>query len=438
MTGATVTQPPAADAADREAPPVVAPPPGHRRFPYYDSLRGIAAVMVVLIHTLLGAEAMGVPFSAIVNHFEVSITILFMLSAFLLYRPFVAARMGKAPDVAIKDYALRRVLRIVPGYYAALIVLSIYPGLDGVFTSKWWVYFGLLQNYHPLYDPTIAICGQPPYPCGVNSPWSVLEFTGGITPAWTLVVEVSFYAVLPLFVVLMGWLSTRLRRPVRFELVMLALLGLGSVLARLYAYEHFATAVWMLKTLLTIFLWLAAGMALAVVSANLQGREERYRTVGVITRKPWIPWTAAFALYAALVVVLIPTPDSYGQTVAGSIFKFVIETVITVLLLLPATFGDDAGGWPRRVLGNRFISWLGLIAFGLYLYHLPIMFKLLDLGIGDIQGAFLRWMVLTTTTLAISIACGAASYYLIERWFLRLKYRRVSRRRATRPNSALL
>jgi len=390
--------------------------------------------MVVTMHTMMGAQAMGAPLSSFVSQFELSITILFMLSAFLLYRPFVAARMGKGRPVAIRDYAFRRALRILPGYWVALVVLAIYPGLQGVFTGDWWVYFGLLQDYHPLYEPDVLFCAAPNEPCGPNSPWSVIELTGGILPAWTLGVEVTFYAVLPLFVLAFGWLSTRVRHPLRLELGLLAVLSAASVLTRYYALDHIQTWIWVLKTLPTIFLWLATGMVLAIVSAQLQGREQTSRFVMSVTRRPWLPWVAAIALYCLLVVVLLPTPDLYGQTLAGGVFKYVALTVIALLLLLPATFGDHAGGWPRRVLANRFIAWIGLIAYGLYLYHLPIMVKLNELGIGDIQDPFLRWVVLTIATFAVAIPCGAASYYLVERWFLRLKYRgRKTTRAAPRP-----
>ena len=417
------------EAEAKTAPPVVAPPPGHPRFPLYESLRGVAAIMVLTVHCMGAAQALDTPLSPLVNHFEVSITLLFMLSAFLLYRPFVAARMGKAPRVAFRDYGLRRFLRIVPGYYMALLVLGIYPGLTGVYGDDWWLYFGFMQIYEPLYGggPADGLTYGPGADC-VPPPHC------GIGPAWTLDVEIVFYALLPLFVLAMAWIGTRVRRPLRVELAVLAGLGIASVALRFWAIDSQPSAAWVLHTLPALFLWLAAGMGLAVVSANVQGRERQSRLATLVTRSPWVPWTAAIALYGMLVVVLEPNPSFYGQTAALASFKFVVFTAITVLLLLPATFGSGAGGWPRRLLANRFIAWVGLIAYGVYLYHLPLAYALVDTPISDIHDDLLRWAVLTVATLTAAIACGAASYYLWERRFLKLKYRR--RRPAAKPVAA--
>ena len=54
--GAVATGPAAAEAA----PAVVTPPPGNPRFPLLDSLRAVAAMMVLLAHAMLVAAGRGV------------------------------------------------------------------------------------------------------------------------------------------------------------------------------------------------------------------------------------------------------------------------------------------------------------------------------------------------------------------------------------------
>ncbi len=120
----------------------------------------------------------------------------FLLSAFLLYRPFVAARVRSGDRPAFGGYARRRFLRIAPAYWAVLTIAAIVPGMAGVFSGNWWVYYGLLQNY-PVYTPEGA-CAADFYRCA-------------IPPAWSLGIEVFFYVLLPFFVLLMAWLGKHRR-----------------------------------------------------------------------------------------------------------------------------------------------------------------------------------------------------------------------------------
>ena len=148
--------------------PVVAPPPGHPRFPLVDSLRAIAALSVLVYHTGYATSAIRQPvYGAFIERLNVGVTLFFVISGFLLYRPFVAARLLGAPSSRLRDYARRRLLRIVPAYWLALTVLAIYPGLSGVFTNHWWIYYGFLQIYN---DGTVL---------------------QGIGPAWTLCIEIT-------------------------------------------------------------------------------------------------------------------------------------------------------------------------------------------------------------------------------------------------------
>ena len=52
------------------------------------------------------------------------VTIFFVTSGFLLYLPFVPARLGAEPDLT-GPYAWRRFLRLVPAYWVALTVIAL-------------------------------------------------------------------------------------------------------------------------------------------------------------------------------------------------------------------------------------------------------------------------------------------------------------------------
>lgn len=75
---------------------------------------------------------------------------------------------------------------------------------------------------------------------------------------------------------------------------------------------------------------------------------------------------------------------------------------------------------PRRILANRTLGWVGAISYGIFLWHLPILFELGDLqASGWLPGD--PFLVLSAATIAITTVCAAASYYAIERRLMRLK-----------------
>ena len=76
--------------------PAVAPPPGNPRFPLFDSLRAIAVLAVVTFHVTGLTGASPAASSATVRAVLGSrgLILFFVISGFLLYRPFVAARCG--------------------------------------------------------------------------------------------------------------------------------------------------------------------------------------------------------------------------------------------------------------------------------------------------------------------------------------------------------
>jgi peptidoglycan/LPS O-acetylase OafA/YrhL len=116
-------------------------------------------------------------------------------------------------------------------------------------------------------------------------------------------------------------------------------------------------------------------------------------------------------------------PDSWA---AHFVFNHVLQGIVALGLLLPAVFGDDRGGAVRRILANRVLLWVGVVSYGLYLWHVAVMRKLTDLGLLDSlgRGGF------TALALALSLLAAAASFYVVERPALRLGRRLSGRRRS--------
>ena len=387
------------------AEPAVAPPPGNPRFPLFDGLRAIAALSVVTYHTAFYSQAyQQSDLGPIVARLNIGVAIFFVISGFLIYRPFVAARMEGRAAPAVRDYARRRFLRIVPAYWVALTVLAIYPGVRGAFTGEWPIFYGFAQVY---------------------STDTVLD---GISPAWTLGTEIAFYAALPIYAWVVGRSLRDRPGAMRLELVLLAVLAAASVAARTVANTgDFGTLG---LTLPGTFAWFAVGMALAVVSSA--AAVGRVAAPAVLSRAT-AAWVAAGLLYLAMCYAL-GAPDGYvfatPVSTGDAFVEFVMSGAIAGLLVLPAVFGWERGEAPRRVLGAPVVAWLGLISYGIYLWHHDVILWLIDRGVLDTFDG-IPFLALTVLALGMTVAIAALSYYVVERPLLRLKDRR--RARPVRP-----
>jgi peptidoglycan/LPS O-acetylase OafA/YrhL len=331
----------------------------------------------------------------------------FVISGFLLYRPYVLARAEGRPAPSTARYARRRVLRILPAYWAALTVLAVFPGIVGVFSGDWWRYYLFAQLYS---QDTVS---------------------RGIPVAWTLCVEASFYVVLPF------WAMTV--RRIGVELGALALVAAGGIALQVAAARN-AISDLVATTVLGQSTWLALGMALAVASVAAQRRGDPPRVVRLVVEHPGLCWLGAAVSFAALTALvrsdwLFHTAQSFTATqpVARTLAAIALGVAVHVLLVAPAIFGERAGGLPRRVLAAAPLAWLGLISYGLYLWHLtvvellglrsdPAHFSAEGLGLAT-RIDHLTTPIVFVLALAATTALAAASYYLVELPFLRRKER---------------
>jgi peptidoglycan/LPS O-acetylase OafA/YrhL len=368
-------------------PDALAPPPGNPRFPLLDPLRAVAALCIVVTHTagwsgFNSAHALG----AWTARLDCGVAIFFVLSGFLLYRPFVAARLDGRDGPRIARYARRRALRILPGYWTALVLIALLSPHDapGAFGDHWWVYFGLVQS------------------------WSTSVIRGGLGVAWSLSVEAAFYVLLPLYALAVARALRRRGRDAQARIELALLVGTGVLAIAARTVVHLATpnSVYA-NTLPGNWAWFCGGLALAVLSAwgpeHLRWPREH----------PYLSWAAAFGLLTVS-AWFVGLPRSFLQPYrTGSLFaEHVLYLGVALCLVAPATARNRLP-W----LASRPLVWLGLVSYGIFLYHQALVGRLQR--INDI--AFGGYVWYTLAVAAAAVACAAVSYYGVERPFLRRK-----------------
>ncbi len=235
-----------------------------------------------------------------------------------------------------------------------------------------------------------------------------------LSQTWSLVTELTFYAMLPLYALAMLRLTSGLdlRAWMRVELGIQAVLATVSVLLLFVLLGH-RPSLWISSTVIGSWMLFAFGMGLALASVALGKVERQPALVRLTVSAPIVPWTIALFIYVALSFSL----PMFVTDTAQSVVLDVGLALVAFLLVLPAVFGDGVKGLPRRVLGHPLVAWIGLISYGIFLWHFAIAQEL---------GSEMPFGLALAVTLVLSIGVAAASYYVVERPILRLKYRRLA------------
>lgn len=399
------------------------------RFPLFDSLRGIAALCVVVAHISFFGNLAQLDYAVkpYVGRLEIGVAMFFLISAFLIYRPFAAARMREQPPLRLRSYGWRRLLRVIPGYWVALTVVAL------------WLGSGYVFSYTPI-TPTFSAEGAVAY-YGLSQLYFDNTLGGGLPQAWTLSVEASFYVFVPLW----AWGMRRLApsspdRLFRTEIWALAGLALASLAYKLLVVMADGvspidtTPTPLLSSLPGYLDMFAVGMLLAVVSVRVQDGRLKTRFLDLIERWPALTWLVAAVLFWILCTKLGFTGEPLETMSSGTYFaRHLLLAAIAAALLLPAAFGDPSRGVIRRLLGSRALMFVGLVSYGIYGYHLAVVIQLVR---WDFDGSFLgdRWLGWLVVAIPASVAAGVLSYYLIERPALSLK-RLVPDRRGDQPGA---
>ena len=391
-----------------------------RHFGGFDGLRAIAAVSVVLVHTAFDS---GFTFTsslgAYTSRLEIGVSIFFLISGFLLYRPFAVSHLSGRSAPNTRRFWERRLLRIVPAYWLALTLLTYVfhlvkmgPGFANVV-----VHYFFMQIYFN---------------------WS---FSYGISQAWSLCTEMSFYLVLPAFAALVVARRKGSSNQLVRELIAVAAVYFLSCWFRWWytnqsfwtashghlqpvCYPHCTSHVpgWLVTNL-----WLPAqmdlfalGMLLAVLSAWWTEHDSEPKWLSA-RWMPWVSWLGAVLAFWAVSHLGIPTQFELLPLRTTSMEQHGLYGIFALLLLLPAVFGPEDRSLIRRFLRCWPMASLGVVSYGIYLWHIGALDQFMS-WTGYVLFEVPFW-ILSLGTLALSIVVASISYFALEKPVLRLKDR---------------
>jgi peptidoglycan/LPS O-acetylase OafA/YrhL len=380
-----------------------------------EGVRALAATMVVLDHVWLYGSPDGTPtdlgpLDRLMPQMAAGVLLFFTLSGFLLYRPYAAAILRATGPPRLGGYLRNRALRILPAYWAVLVVTGLVAEAALVRDDGGELVTGSLRDAPGVLLANLAL---------VQS-YTPTTFLTGVGPAWSLVIEVAFYVTLP--VVALGGLALARRRgwPGRLGAAAapaVALLGLGlatkAALAVVapgssgWAGDWASVAARSFPANADLF---AFGMLLAVARVRAEDGQlqlpARWRAGAL---------GAGAALLAVAAVVL-----------RGELGEAPYDTLVVAafaLCLAPLVLPGPASAAVERaiaVLEAPVVLAVGVASYSLFLWHEPLLHWLRERGWtwGGGLGAFLANLLLVGVVAGL---LSALSYRFVERPALRRK-----------------
>jgi len=318
---------------------------------------------------------------------DFGVCLFFFLSSFLITRLLLIERESTG-RVAVKDFYIRRALRIWPLYFAFLGLVTLLS-----------VWVPSIRSTEARILASIFFVA--------NWPIVLHGFAGTpIEPLWSISVEEQFYFVWPGF--------ARFGR--RGIIAVSILLAVVPVCTLIYFGQHDGTIdsnLWPNSAVQCLFF---AGGALTAVFArpeNLNWSLTKRAATLLAGSACWL--TASGACH----VVRTESPGAF-KLVTGYLL-----VVFGTFLIFVAFAGSPRSIFPKAIL------YLGKISYGLYVFHvlslaltMKVMFALFAQG-KTLSTAALAGVIISASAIAliVTILCAMASYQFLEKPFLQLKKR---------------
>ncbi|HPW13369.1 MAG TPA: acyltransferase [Thermomonas sp.] len=360
------------------------------RLPGLDLLRAIAVLWTMQFHGFI-VGGLGEDWHWLERYGWMGVDLFFVLSGYLiggqLLRPLAR---GESPS--LRDFYLKRAFRILPAFWVVLAIYLLWPGFrEAPGMEPWWKFALFVVNLDIDYASNAAF-----------------------SHAWSLCVEEHFYLLFPALALLLA------RKPsaTKFWIACIVVL-LGGIALRTGAWLHFDALqpqrAWFVEDIYYPTWNRLDGLLMGVMLATWQA----YRP------DSWARMAKHANVAALLGVAVLALAFWLFRERTGLLGNSIGWPVLSLALALLVF----AGAQPHGLLGKRALpgaAWIAAISFSLYLVHKP-MYGVVQSRLGEwLEG---RGIVAYAVYGVASLLAAALLYYAVEKPFLRLRGRVLSRDR---------
>ena len=363
--------------------------------PQLDGLRALAIILVLFWHGSLRIvrqtevlEQSGFDVTDVfyrLPHGEIGVILFFVISGFVIAQPFLSRPAGAW---SVGTFYVRRLHRLYPPYLLALL-LCLLPHVLGIWTDK---------NPHgiPLYPSLLAH----------------LAYLNGVLfntasrfnpPTWSLEIEIQFYVISPLLMLLYVSMATLRGRMIAAGAVVVLLIGIAGLVHGPIEFDS------------RYRFGLLAHLHLFIVGIALADAE-RWRTVSrrELARSADLGFFAGCVLLISLGVWM----TQVDANVPG-IWPYIATQLALVLAILSIYHGAMHGPTMSRALAQPWLCLIGTMCYSIYLIHIVVIeaasqvLKRLPL-----HSTLLLWIVWWPAILVVVALASLIFFVGVERPFM--------------------
>ncbi|MDZ8257263.1 acyltransferase [Nostoc sp. ChiQUE01b] len=370
------------------------------RLHYLDGLRGLASLYVVMYH-LSGYMGQVPIFLQLIgktlNYGTFAVVIFIVLSGYVLMLPVTRSQSVYLSE-GLWNYIQRRVRRILPPYYAALVftllVAVIILGLIKFFNFQWYQLPEVEDGFNPFFSPIDVITHL----------LLVQNFTSDTiesidAPMWSIAIEWQIYFIFPLFL-LPIW-----RR-----------FGIFSTLFYTFLISLLPFYLWN-ELMEPVHPWFIGLFALGMAAADV-GFSQQPKLVAMRESLPWSVFVIIFFLMTLII----------NQEIERWIYHYICGLAAACLLIYcTKCVVEGKKSLILRLFETRWAIALGAFSYSLYLTH-AVIITVVEHLLSNLQMPPVKFiLVLYVVALPLSLIIAYLFYLIFERPFMSnfLKKRKV-------------